>query len=257
MTTEHAAGLLSVPRTYITNMESGRVGVSPARVRTLCCNYGCAEEELVDALARMAAVRAKGWWEKYRGQLPNVFLDIAEMEWHAKRLRIGLTVHMPGLLQTEEHARAVFRQVIPKLPLTEIDLRVAQRVERKQVLDKPDPPSLDLVIHEAALRMRFGGPHVARGQLEHLLQVSERETVTIRVIPFAAAGFPGAGQSVIYAEGAVPELDTVELDMTHAPEFVHTKMQLHRYRAQLDAAQAAALDTRTSRDLIHAIAKDL
>ncbi|MFP3988245.1 helix-turn-helix transcriptional regulator [Streptomyces sp. E11-3] len=257
MTTEFAAGLLGVPRTNIPNMESGRSGISAERVRILATNYGCVDEAHIEALATMAAERGKGWWEQYRGQLPASFLDIAELEWHAKRVHIALTVHMPGLLQTEEHSRAVFQAVIPRLPAAEIDVRTAHRMDRQQVLDKPDPPAIDLIIHEAALRMEFGGGAVARRQLEYMLKVSERGTVTVRVIPFKAGSFPGAGQSVIYAEAAVPSLDTVELDSTHGPEFLDTDIQLQKYRAQLEAMEAAVLSEAASRDFIRTLANDL
>ncbi|GAA3800102.1 helix-turn-helix transcriptional regulator [Streptomyces phyllanthi] len=257
MTTEYAAGLLGIPRTNVPNMESGRSGISPERVRTLSSNYGCTDEDYVEALAAMATNRAKGWWEAYRGQLRDNLLDIAEMEWHAKRLRIAVTVHLPGLLQTEEQARAVFAAVIPPLPQDDIDLRVAHRIDRQQVLDRPEPPAIDAIIHEAALRMEFGGPATARRQLGHLLRVSERDTVTVRVIPFKAGGFPGAGQSVIYAEAAVPRLDTVELDSTHGPEFIDTEAQLSKYRAQLDAAETAALAPDASHAFIRNLADDL
>ncbi|MFD8811163.1 hypothetical protein ACFV23_06670 [Streptomyces sp. NPDC059627] len=53
--------------------------------------------------------------------------------------------------------------------------------------------------------------------------MSERDRVTLRIIPFKAGGFPGAGQSVVYAEAAVPRLDTVEPDSTHGPEFIDTE----------------------------------
>ncbi|MGP4050559.1 helix-turn-helix domain-containing protein [Streptomyces sp. 2A115] len=257
MTTEYAASLLNVPRTNVPNMESGRSGISPERVRTLASNYGCADRDLIEGLAAMAAGRDKGWWEAYRGQLRDAFLDIAELEWHAKRLRIAVTVHLPGLLQTEEHARAVFEAVIPPLPTADVEARVAQRIDRQQVLDRPEPPALDVILHEAALRMEFGGPAVARRQLEHLLRMSERDTVTVRVIAFKAGGFPGAGQSVVYAESTVPRLDTVELDSTHGPEFIDTETQLHKYRAQLDAAQSVALTPKASRDFIRTLADDL
>ncbi|WP_329545419.1 helix-turn-helix transcriptional regulator [Streptomyces sp. NBC_01356] len=257
MKTEYAAGLLGVPRTNVPNMESGRSGISADRVRTLASNYGCADGEFVEALAAMAAGRDKGWWEAYRGQLPDGFLDIAELEWHSRRLRIAVTVHLPGLIQTEEHSRAVFEAVIPPLSVSDIDVRVAHRVDRQQVLDRPEPPDLDVILHEAALRMEFGGPAVARRQLEHLLHVSERETVTVRVIPFKAGGFPGAGQSVVYAESDVPRLDTVELDSTHGPEFIDTETQLRKYRAQLDAAASVALAPKASRDFIRTLADDL
>ncbi|MFF9280891.1 helix-turn-helix domain-containing protein [Streptomyces griseosporeus] len=257
MTTEQAAALLGVPRTNVPNMESGRSGISAERVRTLAANYGCTDDDLVDALAAMAAGREKGWWEAYRGRLREDFLDIAEMEWHATRLRVAVTVHLPGLLQTEDHARAVFGAVIPQLPPDEVDVRVAHRLDRQQVLDRSDPPALDVILHEAALRMEFGGPAVARRQLKHLLRMSERKNVTLRVIPFKAGGFPGAGQSVVYAESVVPRLDTVELDSTHGPEFLDSNEQLAKYRAQLAAARALALAPSASRDFIRTLADDL
>ncbi|MFF5495559.1 helix-turn-helix domain-containing protein [Streptomyces aquilus] len=257
VTTERAAGLLGIPRTNVPNMESGRSGISPERVRTLAGNYGCTDHALVEALAAMAASREKGWWEAYRGQLRDSFLDIAELEWHSTCLRIATTVHLPGLLQTEEHGRAVFAAVIPPLPQADIDLRTAHRIDRQQVLDRSEPPALDAIVHEAALRMEFGGPKVARRQLEHLLHMSERDNVTLRVIPFKAGGFPGAGQSVIYAKATVPRLDTVQLDSTHGPEFIDTEAQLAKYRAQLDAAEAVALASDASRDFIRILANDL
>ncbi|GAQ70341.1 helix-turn-helix domain-containing protein [Streptomyces turgidiscabies] len=257
ITTEHAARMLNVPRTNVPNMESGRSGISADRVRTLAANYGCAEAEFVEALAAMAARRDKGWWEEYRDRLPDSFLDIAEMEWHAERLRITVSVHLPGLLQTEDHARAVFEAVIPPLLVPDLDARLTHRVDRQQVLDRSEPLALDVILHEAALRMEFGGSSVARRQLEQLLHVSEREAVTIRVIPFKAGGFPGAGQSVVYAESSVPRLDTVELDSTHGPEFIDTEPQLNKYRAHFDAAEAVALAPEPSRDFIHALANDL
>lgn len=257
MTTEHAAGLLNVPRTNVPNMESGRSGISPDRVRTLASNYGCTDQAVVEALAAMAGSREKGWWEAYRGQLRDDFLDIAELEWHARRLRIATTVHMPGLLQTEEHGRAVFAAVIPPLAQADVELRTAHRIDRQQVLDRPEPPVLDAIVHEAALRMEFGGPSVAKRQLEHLLRMSERDAVTVRVIPFKAGGFPGAGQSVIYAEAAIPRLDTVQLDSTHGSEFIDTEAQLGKYRAQLDATEKTALPPGASRDFIRTLANDL
>ncbi|MER5438936.1 helix-turn-helix transcriptional regulator [Streptomyces sp. NPDC002790] len=257
ITTEAAAGLLGVPRTNVPNMESGRSGISPDRVRTLAGHYACVNPRLVDALAEMAAERGKGWWEDYRGRLPATFLDIAELEWHARRLRVAVTVHLPGLIQTEAHARAVFKQVIPQLPAVDVDTRVAHRMERCRILDRSDPPQLDLVIHEAALRMEFGGAQVAHRQLARVLQAAEHPQVTVRVIPFKAGGFPGAGQSVVYAEGPVPELDTVELDSTHGPEFVDSASQLQKYRAQLDATEGAALPPDPSLDLIRTLASSL
>lgn len=105
--------------------------------------------------------------------------------------------------------------------------------------------------------MQFGGRKVARQQLEHLLAVSERTHITLRVIPFEAGAFPGAGQTVNYSEGPVPELDTVQVDSAHGPEFLHGEAQLAKYRAHLDWMERIALTPAGSRDLIHTAARNL
>ncbi|BFO14567.1 helix-turn-helix transcriptional regulator [Streptomyces sp. KM77-8] len=257
MTTESAAGLLGVPRTNIPNMESGRSGISPDRVRTLARNYGCTDEAYVNTLVSMTAGRSKGWWEAYRGELPDSLLDVSELEWHAHGLRLALCVHLPGLLQTEGHARALFDLVIPRLSDVEVDVRVAHRMERQRILDRDNPAPLGVIVHEAALRMEFGGSSVARAQLEQLLRLSEREHITLRVVPFKAGGFPGAGQSVVYAESGVPQLDTVELDSAHGAEFMDDEEQLTNYRALFDAVESMALTSGESRDLVHSIIRQL
>ncbi|WP_348640171.1 Scr1 family TA system antitoxin-like transcriptional regulator, partial [Streptomyces reticuliscabiei] len=79
----------------------------------------------------------------------------------------------------------------------------------------------------------------------------EHDNIGVRVIPFKAGAFPGAGQAVIYTEGPLPQLDTVELDSAHGPEFTHGQSQLDRYRAHLDWTEAASLTRSASRDFIH------
>ncbi|MFE0044731.1 helix-turn-helix domain-containing protein [Streptomyces albireticuli] len=257
MSASDAAALLGVDRTRISNTEAGRFGISAGRVRTLACNYRCPDAGLVQALAEMAQDHTKGWWERYRGSLPAHFLDIAELEWHAPRLRNALTSHIPGLLQTAEHARALFEMVIPQLPEEEVHLRVAQRLERRQVLERDTPPAYDAIIHESALRMQFGGRDVARAQLKHLLEAGEHDHISLRVIPFTAGGFPGAGQTILYAHGPVTELDTVQLDASHGSVFIDSGMQLANYRELLGKMELSALGEAESRELIHAIAQQL
>lgn len=254
---EAAAGLLGVDRSKISNIEQGIRAISEERLRTLACNCDCADEKYIDALVEMAQPRTRGWWERYRGSLPAGLLDIAELEAYARRMRSAHSVHIPGMLQTSDHALAVFRVVIPALPERETALRLAHRLERQQVLETADAPEYVGVIHEAALRMQFGGRAVARAQLEHLLTLSERDSITLLVIPFEAGAFPGAGQTVNYLEGPVPQLDTVQIDSTHGPEFLHGETQLNKYRAHLDWMERIALSPTESRAFIHDISRSL
>ncbi|MER6097610.1 helix-turn-helix transcriptional regulator [Streptomyces sp. NPDC001728] len=257
MSAQQAAALLGVDRTRIPNIESGRFGISAERVRTLAFNYGCPDTALVDLLAAMAQERDRGWWEEHRGLLPPALLDIAELEYHAAELHTAVTTHTPGLLQTEEHARAVFGAAVPPLPGPDLEARLSLRLRRRQVLERERPVRYEAVIHEAALRMQFGGPEVAREQLEHIVAQSERETVSVRVIPFAAGGFPGAGQSFTCVGAPVPQLDTVQLDSSHGSLLLDTDMQLRRYRGLLDRLRGLSLSADESRAFIRTIAQDL
>jgi transcriptional regulator with XRE-family HTH domain len=254
MSAEYAAGLLGVDRSRISNMESGARGISAERLRTLACNCGYTDEKYINALVEMAEPSKAGWWERYRGSLPPGLLDTSEMEAAAVRLRSANTVHVPGLLQTSENATAIFRAAVPALPEHEVALRLALRLERQQVITSDNPAAYTAVIHEAALRMQFGGREVARAQLEYLLKVSERDNVTVLVLPFAHGSFPGSGPAIVYAEGPVPQLDTVHMDSAHGPVFLHSEGQLAKYRAQLDLLEELALSPERSRDFIREIA---
>lgn len=172
-------------------------------------------------------------------------------------MRTAHTAHIPGLLQTSDHAIELFRAVLPRLPEHELALRLAYRVERQRVLEGEHAPEYVALLHEAALRMQFGGRVVARAQLEHLLKVSEHPPVRLVVIPFAAGTFPGAAQTVNYLEAAVPQLDTVQVDSSHGPEFLSSEAQLAKYRSHLNWMERIALSPEASRDFIHGIANTL
>ncbi|MBJ6643819.1 MULTISPECIES: helix-turn-helix transcriptional regulator [unclassified Streptomyces] len=257
MSAEYAAGLLGVDRSRISNMESGQRGINAERLRKLACNCDCTDETYIDALVEMAEPSQAGWWERYRGSLPQGLLDISETEAYAAGLRGANTVHVPGLLQTPEHAMAIFRAVVPQLPEHEVALRLAHRSERQSVITRDNPVPYVAVIHEAALRMQFGGRAVAREQLQYLLEVSEWDHVTVLVLPFTHGAFPGSGQTVVYAEGPVRQLDTVQIDNSHGPDFLYAEAQLAKYRAQLDLLEGLALSPERSRDYIREIAHHL
>ncbi|MFJ9720818.1 helix-turn-helix domain-containing protein [Streptomyces sp. NPDC101213] len=252
LSTTGAAQLLGVNQARISMIETGRTPVSADRVRSMAHSYDCSDERLVDALAAMTGRRTRGWWEEYRDHVPVALVDLAELEHHATALRVALLFHIPALLQTTDHARSLFQAVVPPMRQYEIEHRLTHRMKRQGVLHRDSPAPYTAVIHEAALRMGFGGPVVTRGQLKHLIDMSELPHVTIRVIPFETNDFPTTGQSFDYAEGPVPQLDTVQLDSHHgACEFLDAAAQLDKYRAVLDRMESCALTATESRDFIH------
>jgi transcriptional regulator with XRE-family HTH domain len=257
-TAREAAGLLGTDQGKISNMESGRIGVSEDRIRRLAAFYACGDIALVDALCAIAREhRGQFWWDEFRGILPPGFLDMAELEHHATYLRSMQTVSLPGIFQTEDYARALFSGVVPKLPPSEIDARVEHRMRRRVIFERDDPPPIVTIIHEAALRMRFGGRKVVRAQLDQLMEVSEWPTVTVRVVPFTNEDFIEVTQPVLYAGGVVPQLDTIQMDTAFGGRYLNAEAELQKYRALLDIAERGSLAAEESRQLVHHIAREL
>lgn len=257
-TAREAAGLISTDQAKISHIEAGRIGISEDRIRRLAVFYACDDGALIEALCAIAREhRGQHWWDSYRGILTPGFLDIAELEHHAARLRCLQPVTFPGVLQTEDYARALFAGVIPQLPADEVQARVEHRMKRRTIFEREAPPQFEAIVHEAALRMRVGGRKVARDQLEHLMKVSEQPWLTLRVIPFTSEDFIEVTQTVMYATGTVPQLDTVHIDTPFGGRFLDSAADLDRYRTLLDFAEQTSLNAEESRNFIHHVAREL
>ncbi|WP_327316152.1 helix-turn-helix domain-containing protein [Streptomyces sp. NBC_01235] len=258
LTATEAGQLLGSKQTLISNIEAGRAGVSAERVRALACHYDCPDKVLVEAVAAMTGDRRRGWWEEYRELLSRPLLDLAELEHHAHSLRDSTTARVPGLLQTREYALEIFRQAVTQLSPPDIEHRLSFRIKRQAILFREDTPTpYEAIIHEAALRMKIGGSEVARQQLQHLLDMSDRDHITLRAITFDTGAYPGSGQSIHYAHGPVPQLDTVYLDQAHGLAFLDAEAQLYKYRTLFDRVGAIALTPEKTRDLIHDVMREL
>lgn len=257
MTINEAAIVHRTDRTTVSNTESARSGVSSDRVRVWAANYRCPDAAYIDALAGMARERGPRWWDEYRDALPAGLLDIAEMEHHAAALRSAQIMHMPGLLQLPDYMRGIFAEAVPTMAPVDLEQHVAFRLRRAEILDRPDPPLCEFLIHESALRMRFGDRGVLLRQIAHLLKQAERPNVAVHVVPFSAGGFANAGSSTLYACGPVPQLDTVQIDVPTGVTFLCAETYLVNYRAVLDRMRERALDTGESVDFIRQVAEDI
>ncbi|MGW5866153.1 helix-turn-helix domain-containing protein [Streptomyces sp. NPDC055239] len=257
MTAKEVAQFLGSTSAQMSQMEAGIAGVSEQRVRSLAAHYACGDEALIDALVAMAVDRTRGWWEEYREVLPPVFLDLAELEHFATFMQVVGTAHVPGLLQTDDYARAVLSYRVPELPETELEPRVAHRVRRRSVLSREGAVSFEAVLHESVLRTRVADRRVAREQLDELLRQSERPNVSVRVIPFDVDGFAGASSMMLYAGGSVEALDTVQRDAPYGTALLDAPAQLLAMRTLFRKVEAVSLEPAKSREFIHRVAKEL
>jgi transcriptional regulator with XRE-family HTH domain len=252
-----AATLLGVSSVQMSQIESGVAGVSEERVRRLAANYACPDGELIDALVAMATERTRGWWEEYRGALPAAYLDLSELDHYATFRHDVAIIHVPGLFQTDAYARALFSYMNPEFPKSEVEHRVNHRMRRKVIIEGPDPIPYETVIHEAALRIQVAGRAASRVQLARILELSEADHVSVRVIPFSLDDFAGAGSAMVYVGGAVPCLDTVVRDAPHGTGFIDSQAQLEHFRRLFRRVKEASLTPEQSRDLINQMAKEL
>jgi transcriptional regulator with XRE-family HTH domain len=247
-----AAALLGTGRVQMSHIESGLTGVSEERLRRLASHYACADEEFIDALVTMATHRTRGWWEEYRGLLPTSFLDISELNHHASFRRDVAILYVPGLLQTEDYARAVFSARVPELTHEELELRVRHRLEGQRLVIP-----YELVIHESALRIRVGDRAASRAQLAKLVDLSEADNITVRVIPVDLDGFARAASTMTYVGGPVARLDTVVRDVPTGSAFIDSEAQLSAFRTRFRKVEGVSLDPERSRDFINRLAKEL
>lgn len=240
----------------VTQMESGRIGISAERLRTVAAACMCTNQPLIDALARGIAERGRGWWEDYQETVAADLIDLAEIEGRAERLSTYTITFMPGLLQTSAYADSVFARAIPPLPHHEVNVRMGFRMRRQRVVRSGAVP-YSAFIHEAALRMQFSGPEILAEQLGALRQDSESSNVSVRVVPFDVESLPGPSENFTFAEGLVPELDTVQIDMSHGCLLFDSPAQLASYREILAQMERVALSEDESRAFIRSIQKEM
>jgi transcriptional regulator with XRE-family HTH domain len=200
---EAAGAAIRSSHSKICRLELGRTGFKERDVADLLDLYGVTDAgERAGLLALAEQTNAPGWWQAYSDVVPDWLQGYLGVEQAATVIRCYEVQFVPGLLQTEDYARATIRLAHGETHdralggERETERRVELRRRRQQILLRPRPPQLWAVIDEAALRRPIGGIDVMLGQLEHLLDVSELPHITIQVLPFRAGGHAAAGGPV-------------------------------------------------------------
>jgi transcriptional regulator with XRE-family HTH domain len=255
---EEAARQLEWSTSTIFRIETGRSRPQPGNVRVLLDLYGVTGSER-DGLIQLARdARQPGWWHSFRDVLPNPYEVYIGLEAGASSIRNFEPVVVPGLIQTEDYARAMFRNGPRELDRDEVERRVEVRMARQQVLARTDRPRLWSVIDEAVIRRVVGGTEVMRGQLRHLADCAEQGKTTIQVVPFSAGAHAGTtGPFVIleFAEATDPAVVYVE---TLAGDiYLEERADVNRYILAFDRLLAAALHPDDSVRLIEQAAQGM
>lgn len=170
---------------WISRVESGHVNLRARDLRSLLDLYGVEDLRVRVELESLAdAGRQEAWWSQYRASIPEPYGVLIDLEGEATALRIYESVAVPGLLQTQAYAKALFESSTPPLDPQVVEDRIAVRMARQEILRRTNPPNLDVLVEEAVIRRSFGDTSVFIDQLRALERLSEQPAITIRVIPF-------------------------------------------------------------------------
>ncbi|MFH8406437.1 helix-turn-helix domain-containing protein [Streptomyces sp. NPDC018019] len=202
-----SAAVMGMHQSHISNVESGRTSLSAERLRALAAAVEGIDAAYVEALIALGRQTGKGWWSVYRNSVRAPLLDFAELEAGAESIACYEPLFVPGLLQTRAYATAVHRGGYVDVPRSAEAAAVEFRVERQRVLAGEGAPRLHAVVHEAALRVTFGGRQLMRDQLLRLLDACRLPNVTLQVLPFEGPVAFGAPFTVLMPP--VRELSTV------------------------------------------------
>ncbi|MFB7946534.1 helix-turn-helix domain-containing protein [Kitasatospora phosalacinea] len=257
ITREDAGYAIRASESKISRMELGRVSFKERDVADLLSLYGLStgpDREALLALVREA--NKSGWWHSYNDVLPNWFQTYIGLEEAAALIRTYEVQFVPGLLQCEEYARAIFAQNRPALDEEEIGRRVALRTRRQKLLTEGRGPKLWAVIDEAALRRPVGGPEVMRAQLEHLVELAGYPSVVVQVMPFrfgAHAGESGAFSVLRFPEQDLP--DVVYVEQLTSALYLDKRDDVDEYLQVMERLCVDSLTPQQTLDLLHSILK--
>ncbi|MET9846070.1 helix-turn-helix transcriptional regulator [Streptomyces ossamyceticus] len=239
LSASEAADRLGMGRAQLSQIENGKTTILTERLRQLCRLCGCKDKTYIDALIAMSETTGKGWWTAYKKPMEQGPLNMAELEAGSTALRMHQSLLIPGLFQTADYARALFRS--PELGFENIEDTLRFRMERQHVLTRDNPPTVHAVIHESALRMRFGGTQVLRGQLLHLVEIARLPNVTIQVYPFTSQAHAALTGNFVHAIPSVPALGTVVLEHPTGFQYLRDPDSLAQYEVLFDGLTKYAL----------------
>jgi transcriptional regulator with XRE-family HTH domain len=258
MTVQQVAEHLECSPGKISRIETASVGARVGDVRDLLTIYGIdgdARERLL-ALVRLSH-RRTSWWHEYAGVLPPESMRFFGLEDGAAAIDEYSANLVPGLLQSDGYSRALIGTAQDSVT-TVVDekltaeLRAELRGKRQRLLTRDGAPTIRLVLNEAALAVRFGGPETMAEQLDLLAAVATQPNVTVRVLPLSTEAFAAAGGSFTVFRFADASADPpiVYNELRTSSHYRENPDEVAVYLADFEDVFAKALPVRKSREVL-------
>lgn len=240
----------------ISRIENAHSTPRAAEIRKLLVLYGVEGPSADELLALAQEAARKGWWETSAQTLPPEYDTLIGMEAEARSVLSWAPLIVPGLLQTGDYAREVTNGFVERIaPVSpgETRRRVEARLARQQVLTRDNPLRLSVIIDQSVLYRRFGDQAVMRSQMKRLLDLSERDNITLRILPLDGPHPIGTGAFVLLQFDEVHNVrhaDVVYLEHLTGGQYVEEEDEAFTYRRSFDRLSELAVDEEKSREIL-------
>ncbi len=255
---EDAAQVLECDRSKISRIETGQRGIRPKELGELLSEYDvdAAHRNALVSLARQ--IGTTGWWQSYGHVLAEAYQDFISLEASAAAVWTYEAQLIPGLLQTEDYARAIAAASLVSESQDEREQFVQARLIRQKVLTRDDPLQFWAILSEGALKQLVGGPEIMRAQLRHLIEVvSDQHSINLQVLPFAAGAHAAtSGPFVILKFPDAPDLGVVYLEGQTGGIYLESTEEVARYTLVFEHLRASALPTAATVRFIDKVARN-
>lgn len=250
---EEAARVLRVASATVRRMETAEVSLKIPYVHVLLTAYGVPEDEVAVFVDLAEAANEPGWWQRFSDVLPDWFSMHVSLEGSARLIRSYEPHFVPGLLQTQEYARAVMEAgTIGHTGPEAVERHVSLRMARQKLLTREHPPHLWVIIDETVLRRPVSiHGEVMRDQLDRLLGASESGHVTIQVAEFRDGPHPGTSAPFELFRFAEPELpDMVYTEYLTGALYLDSRREVVAHLEVLDHMTAGAASAQRTKEII-------
>ncbi|MQY12707.1 hypothetical protein SRB5_28460 [Streptomyces sp. RB5] len=225
-----------------------RLGYSAELIASIEQGRRVAQPEFIDRVdpevnAGGVLIAARG--EVARARYPAFFRDFAKLEADALGLGVYASLMVPGLLQTEDYARATFAQRRPRIGADTVEFRTRSRMSRQKIFDRSPAAELSFVMDEAILHRPIGDSAVLRGQLEHLLLVMGNGKAEVQVMPLDRRENPGVDGAFTVVQPKIGD-QVVYVEAQGRSIYLTTRAETRSMAARYGSIRAQAMTPRES-----------
>ena len=245
------AGALGWSESKLSRIETARTGITESDLDRLLTAYEVRFEDRsrLRELARRG--RARAWWTPYRSSMPDPYDEFLALEAEATTMSEWECQIVPGLLQTDEYAKAIIDAGVDIEDPETAERRLSLRMARQSVLTLDTRPRLSIVLDESVLRREVGGRDVLDRQLQRLVEASRRPGVEILVLPLEAGAHAALAESFIIFDFPLgTRAPVVHCEGLTGGQFRTRPDDVRLYRSAFEDLRGRALPVEVSRTVI-------